>query len=62
MKDENINKKIRKSDGHPVPSSGTRDFNETGPAVELSAARLPDTFYITPKNLEVNRQYNCPKL
>ena len=54
MKDENINKKIRKSDGHPVPSSSTRDFNETGPAVELSAARLPNSDNITSNRGFVN--------
>ena len=54
MKDENINKKIRKSDGHSVPSSSTRDFNETGPAVELSAARLPNNDGITSNRGFVN--------
>ena len=54
MKDENINKKIRKSDGHSVPSSSTRDFNETGPAVELSAARLPNNDNITSNRGFVN--------
>ena len=54
MKDKSVNKKIRKSDGHPVPSSSTRDFNETGPAVELSAARLPNSDNITSNRGFVN--------
>ena len=54
MKDKSANKKIRKPDGHPVPSSGTRDFNETGPAVELSAARLPNINNITSNRGFVN--------
>lgn len=40
-------------DGHSAPSSGTRNLNKTGPAVELSAAQHPSN-NIVPKNLKVN--------